>query len=88
MKCAALLLACRQPRTMQVEIAVSGMVCDSCVQGITYELGRLEGVQSVNVDLESGKATVVYTEGEIEVAPLWQSEIGVVTRRGSIASAR
>jgi copper chaperone CopZ len=57
---------------MKVEIAVDGMVCDSCVQGITHEVGRLEGVQSVEVDLESGKAVVVYAEGVIDPAALEQ----------------
>jgi copper chaperone CopZ len=72
--CAALMVACRdEPKNlMRVEIAVSGMVCDSCVQGITHEVGRLEGVESVEVDLESGKAVVVYAEGVIDPAALEQ----------------
>jgi copper chaperone CopZ len=64
-------LGCRaEPRSMRIEIAVDGMVCDSCVEGITYEVGRLEGVRSVEVDLENGKAVVVYGEGEVEPAVL------------------
>ncbi|PRQ03531.1 Copper-transporting P-type ATPase [Enhygromyxa salina] len=64
-----LLIACKaEPRVMQVEIAVEGMTCESCVQGITYELERLEGVRSVEVDLDGGKATVTYTEGAAEPA--------------------
>lgn len=55
---------------MEVELSVSGMVCESCVEGITYEVGRLEGVRSVVVDLEAGKATVVFTEGAIAPAAI------------------
>lgn len=67
--CAALLTACRDaPRVMQVEIAIEGMTCDSCVQAITHELQRLEGVRTVEVDLEGGKALVTFTEGESEPA--------------------
>ena len=44
------------------------MTCDSCVQAITHELERLEGVRSVEVDLEGGKARVTFTEGESEPA--------------------
>lgn len=63
--------ACRgEPRTLSQELSVSGMVCDSCVQGITYEVGRIEGVHSVVVDLEAGRATVVFTEGAIEPAAI------------------
>jgi copper ion binding protein len=77
--CAALsLAACRsEPKVMQVEIAVEGMSCESCVQGITHEVGRLEGVQSVEVDLENGKAVVVYAEGVIEPATLEQTIEGL-----------
>lgn len=59
-----------EPRAMVVEIDVDGMTCDSCVQAITYEVGRLEGVASVEVDLEAGKATVRYAEGEVELAAI------------------
>jgi copper chaperone CopZ len=69
--CAALLIACRgQPRIMQVEIAIDGMTCDSCVEAITHELKRLDGVRTVEVELESGKALVTFTEGESEPATL------------------
>ena len=67
--CAALLTACREaPRVMQVEIAIEGMTCDSCVQAISHELERLEGVRTVEVDLDGGKALVTFTEGESEPA--------------------
>jgi copper ion binding protein len=72
--CAALLSACRQePRVMQVEIQVDGMTCNACVQAITHELGRLEGVREVEVDLAGGKARVVFTEGLIDPAALEQT---------------
>jgi copper ion binding protein len=65
--------ACRaEPRVMQVELAVEGMTCDSCVQAITYELGRVEGVRSVEVDLEGGKAVVTFTQGQIDPAAIEQ----------------
>jgi Cu+-exporting ATPase len=73
--CLALLVACRseQARVMRVEIAVEGMTCESCVQGITHEVGRLEGVQSVEVDLASNTAVVVYAEGTVDPAKLEQT---------------
>jgi len=64
------LLACREPRAMRVELAVEGMTCDSCVKAIEHELGKLPGVASCKVDLEAGKATVEYREGEVEPAQL------------------
>jgi copper ion binding protein len=69
--CLALVTGCRgAPPTMQVELAVSGMTCEDCVQAITHEVGRLEGVRSVRVDLEAGTAVVTYTKGVIEPAAI------------------
>lgn len=60
------LIACREPRTMTVELSVEGMTCESCVQGIEHQLGKMAGVASCKVDLAAGKATVEYREGEVE----------------------
>ena len=38
--------------------AVVGMTCGHCVQAVTAELSRLEGVTRVDVDLDTGTATV------------------------------
>ena len=37
---------------------VSGMTCGHCVQSVTAEIEKLEGVQDVDVDLETGAVTV------------------------------
>jgi len=37
---------------------VVGMTCGHCVQSVTNELSKLEGVASVDVDLAAGTATV------------------------------
>ncbi len=39
---------------------VPSMHCDHCVHTINMEVGDLDGVQSVNVDLNSKKVTVSY----------------------------
>lgn len=41
---------------------VSGMTCGHCVQSVTSEIEKVEGVQDVKVDLETGAVTV--TSGE------------------------
>lgn len=87
---AGLTLACKgEARTLQLEIAVDGMTCESCVQAITHELGRLEGVKSVEVDLDGGKAVVVYTEGAVEPASFEQTleEIGYEAELGEAQPA-
>jgi copper chaperone len=37
---------------------VEGMTCEHCVRAVTTELVILPGVQSVDVDLETGAVTV------------------------------
>jgi copper ion binding protein len=42
--------------------SVTGMTCDHCVRAVKAEVGRLPGVASVSVDLDSGQVTVVSDE--------------------------
>lgn len=37
---------------------VSGMSCEHCVAAVRTELGKVEGVTGVEVDLDSGRVTV------------------------------
>ncbi|HEX6418868.1 MAG TPA: copper ion binding protein [Acidimicrobiales bacterium] len=37
---------------------VSGMTCDHCVRAVKDELGKLDGVSDVDVELSSGRVTV------------------------------
>lgn len=48
---------------------VTGMTCEHCVRAVTTELVILPGVQSVDVDVESGAVTVT-SDG-----PLGESEV-------------
>ena len=37
---------------------VQGMTCEHCVRSVTEEVGEVAGVESVDVDLASGRLTV------------------------------
>lgn len=37
---------------------VTGMTCEHCVRAVREEIGKVEGVTSVGVDLGSGRVTV------------------------------
>ncbi|MER7274391.1 heavy-metal-associated domain-containing protein [Dactylosporangium sp. NPDC000244] len=43
---------------MLTTYTVTGMTCSHCVNAVTEELGRLEGVSAVEVDLPTGAVTV------------------------------
>lgn len=51
---------------------VKGMTCGHCVSAISEEVGRLDGVTGVEVDLASGVVTVASTapldEGAVRAA--------------------
>lgn len=44
----------------EVNIKVGGMSCGHCQMAVTKAISGVEGVSSVNVDLEKGEATVSY----------------------------
>jgi copper ion binding protein len=37
---------------------VKGMTCGHCVSAVSTEIGKLDGVTAVDVDLDSGRVTV------------------------------
>lgn len=43
------------------QYTVKGMTCEHCVSAVTEEVGRLDGVADVAVDLASGVVTVTST---------------------------
>ncbi|REF35720.1 heavy-metal-associated domain-containing protein [Thermasporomyces composti] len=47
----------RNGATVQTYTVV-GMTCDHCVNAVKAEVGQIEGVSSVDVDLASGNVTV------------------------------
>ncbi len=50
--------------TSQSTYTVQGMTCGHCVSSVTEEVGLIDGVQKVDVDLASGLVTVT-SEGEL-----------------------
>ena len=47
---------------METKLSISGMTCGHCVASVTEELGAVEGVQGVSVDLVAdGVSTAVVT---------------------------
>lgn len=52
---------------------ISGMKCQSCVQNIQNNIGKLMGVISVEVSLEQTRATIVYEASQILTSNLSQA---------------
>ena len=44
------------------EYLVTGMTCGHCVGSVQAEVGQLDGVSGVEVDLASGRVTVTSTQ--------------------------
>ncbi|WP_426574380.1 heavy-metal-associated domain-containing protein [Aquihabitans sp. McL0605] len=44
--------------TTTATYAVTGMSCQHCIDAVTAEVGRLVGVEQVQVDLPTGEVTV------------------------------
>jgi copper chaperone len=39
-------------------VTVAGMTCSHCVQAVQTEIGKLDGVTDVDVDLDTGAVTI------------------------------
>lgn len=48
--------------TSTESFAVLGMSCQHCIDAVTAEVGRIPGVEQVEVDLGAGMVTVTSTE--------------------------
>ncbi len=63
-------------------ITVDGMTCGHCVNAVQTEVGKLDGVTDVSVDLASGQVTVVAdTEPDTAVLREAVEEAGYEVRR-------
>lgn len=51
-------------------LKVTGMTCGHCVRAVTDAIGALDGVQSTNVELQSGRATVVFDDSRLSARDL------------------
>ena len=54
----------------KMEIIVSGMSCGMCQSAVQEALSGVEGVAEAAVDLEGGRATVVFDEGKTNLGAL------------------
>jgi copper chaperone len=50
---------------MEKTLQVKGMTCGHCKQAVTTALQELDGVQTVEVNLDQGTAKVSYAEGKV-----------------------
>ena len=67
--------------SVQATFTVSGMTCGHCVQAVTDEIGAIEGVESVDVELSNGAVTVVSAE------PLSQQTVAAAVDEAGYALA-
>ncbi|MGX9932894.1 copper chaperone CopZ [Virgibacillus salarius] len=54
----------------QVTLNVQGMSCGSCVNKIEGNVGKLNGVESVKVQLSEGKVDVSFNESLIDLGEI------------------
>lgn len=50
-----------------VTLNVTGMSCGHCVKAVEENVGKLNGVNSVKVDLESGKVEVAFESDKLSL---------------------
>jgi len=50
-------------KPVTVELSVSGMMCQGCVETVRSSIAQLQGIDSVAVSLEKSNAIVIYKPG-------------------------
>jgi len=64
----ALFLLAAQPiraEYLRIELKVFGLDCELCARGVSASIGRLPGVEKVNVSLKTGLLEIVLMPGNI-----------------------
>lgn len=54
-------------------LKIEGMSCAHCQKAVTEALQELEGVSSVSVDLDGGKATVSFDPAKVNEAAMTEA---------------
>ena len=64
---AAILIAAPAARAeyLSIHLKVYGLDCEVCARGVSASLGRLPGIESVNVSLKTGLLDIVLTRGNM-----------------------
>ena len=57
-------------KTEEVELQIKGLKCQHCVATVKNKLNELEGISEVKVDLETGKARIIYYASSINIAEI------------------
>lgn len=52
---------------MNTTVTVSGMTCEHCIASVKEELGELDGVREINVDLHADGVSSVQIESDREL---------------------
>ena len=56
---------------MQKVLKVEGMTCEHCVQTVTEAVGKMSGVEKVDVSLEQKEVTVDFDESQTEMEKIY-----------------
>src|SRR6266540_556028 len=77
--------------TRKLSLPVTGMTCASCVRHVEKALRRVDGVSSVDVNLATERATVLF-DPAVATLPAMKTSVeksgyGLLTERASLASA-
>ena len=53
-----------------VTLNVQGMSCGHCVKAVESSVNELNGIESVNVNLEDAKVTIAFDNAQVSVAQI------------------
>ncbi|NLB78480.1 MAG: heavy metal translocating P-type ATPase [Clostridiaceae bacterium] len=54
----------------EILLPISGMTCAACVKAVERAIGKLEGINEVNVNLATEKAKIVYDNSKVRISQI------------------
>jgi len=67
----------------RVTIPVSGMHCSQCVSRVKATLTKMDGVKSVDADLDKGQAVVSFEKGKVDTSKMVEAIDGLGFKAGT-----
>ena len=67
----------------RVTIPVSGMHCSQCVSRVKATLTKMDGVKSVDADLDKGRAVVSFEKGKVDTSKMVEAIDGLGFKAGT-----
>ncbi|CEP39342.1 copper-transporting P-type ATPase [[Clostridium] sordellii] len=59
-----------KPKLQKLDMKIEGMTCQSCAKAVERSVGKLDGIEKINVNIATDKATIEYDSSKVKIAQI------------------